>query len=73
MKKVTIVSQFFKKCLFASKKSHAHLRCVHKNSAKFGESQQTIVRGTNHTMFVLSIQNVLEQDVFVEHKSGKFH
>jgi hypothetical protein len=49
------------KCPYTSKKSNAHLQCVHNNCAKFEECQPKGVNGVDYTKLVPSIQNMLEK------------
>jgi hypothetical protein len=46
--------EFFEKCPNTSKKSQAHLQCVHNKCAKFGECQSRGVRGVDSTKSISS-------------------
>jgi hypothetical protein len=41
--------EFFEKCLNTSKESHAHLKSVHNNCARFEECQLKGARGVDYT------------------------
>jgi hypothetical protein len=47
--KVQLHVNFFEKCLNTSKKSQAHLQCVHYNCTKFEDCQQKGVGGIDYT------------------------
>jgi hypothetical protein len=43
-----ITTKRFEKCPNTSKKSHAHLQCVHNNCAKFGECHPKSMLGVDY-------------------------